>query len=34
MTGQYGAQAAKAAADAMRDKLKVEAPAIALILGS
>lgn len=34
MTGQYGAQAAKAAADALRDKLKVEAPAIALILGS
>ncbi|HUR91890.1 MAG TPA: purine-nucleoside phosphorylase [Gemmatimonadaceae bacterium] len=34
MTGQYGAQAAKAAADAMRDKLKIEAPALAMILGS
>ncbi|MGI9139565.1 MAG: purine-nucleoside phosphorylase [Gemmatimonadaceae bacterium] len=34
MTDQYGAQAAKAAADAMRDKLQVESPIMALILGS
>lgn len=34
MSGQFGAQAAKTVAAAMRDKLKIEAPAMAMILGS
>jgi len=34
MTDQYGAQAAKTAANAMRDKLQVESPIMAMILGS
>lgn len=34
MSQQFGAAAAKTAADAMRDKLKVDAPVLAMILGS
>lgn len=34
MSEQYGAAAARTAAEAMRDKLKVESPVLALILGS
>ncbi len=34
MTEQYGAQAAKTVAAALRDKLKVQSPALAMILGS
>lgn len=34
MTDQYGTQAAKAAADAIRGKLQVESPIMAMILGS
>ncbi|MGI8617491.1 MAG: purine-nucleoside phosphorylase [Gemmatimonadaceae bacterium] len=34
MTEQYGAQAARKVADALREKLQVEAPVLAMILGS
>ncbi len=34
MSQEFGAAAAKSAADAMRDKLKVESPVLAMILGS
>jgi purine-nucleoside phosphorylase len=34
MSQEFGAAAAKRAADAMRDKLKVESPVLAMILGS